>query len=461
MKIPYSHDYDGGNRDYGTPLNPFLGVENTNILRGVPQGSSPPEAGEYNSNFDPQSVRGMGHRGPLVIVGWGYDLQGRPIPNSLSNMSDINDVGEASTEYYKHEFKSDFKGPSHYSEKNYAPYGGSVQTRDYKAGTLDVRYDNRRGMWTADHSFLAKLTGSEAYGTGVLGDIQATSFYKYKWTEMDHFQPHKFIREPDPDSFKPAASKTSDILTHAVNLSECMVPWSTGYLTDTTAPFYPPLPSGTIVEMKTYFTFNPGVTEGEPKFIPVCVFDKSRTPGQYVMIESSTRMKVDEGAGLQTSLVDHENRYLYTGKIIQWMNPGQTEDEDHPQFSFARGFDTADVDLASHDECEITIGESPLLIDTVEMINTVEWTNPRGGEASASGVMNPGIDTCGRDYPEGFSMKPISEGTIVFARPMYGAEFPDTESEASLNTYTIFPSQIGGHQPAWSFQLVNHHDGTC
>ena len=458
MKIPYSNDYAATNRDYGTPLNPFLGVENTNILRGVPQGSSPPSQGEYNANFDPQSVRGMGHRGPLVIVGWGYDLQGRPVPNELGTMSNINDVGDGSTVYYKHEFKSDFKGPSQYSEKNYAPYGGSVQTRDYKAGALDVRYDNRRGMWTADHTFLAKLTGSEAYGTGVLNAIDATAFYRYKWTEVDHFQPHKFIREPDPSNFKPASSKTSDTFTHAVNLSECMVPWSTGYLTDTTAPFYPPLPSGTIVEMKTYFTFNPDVDTGEPFFVPVCIFDKARTAGQYVMIQSSTNMKVDEGGGFQTSFVDHDNRYLYTGKIIQWMNPSLSEDESHPQFSFARGFDTAEVNLASHDGCSTILGNSPLLIDTVQMVNTVEWTNPRGGNTSASGIMNPGIDTCGADYPEGFAMKPISSGTIVFARPMHGAEFV---AEGSPNVYTTLPSQTGVHQPAWSFQLVNHHDGTC
>ena len=460
MKIPYSDDYTGSDRDYGTPLNPFHGVENTNILRGVPQGDNPPSQGEYNSNFDSQTVRGMGHRGPLVIVGWGYDLQGRPVPNKLGNMSSINDVGSSSTSYYKHEFKSDFKGPSHYDDKNYAPYGGSVQTRDYKAGPLDVRYDNRRGMWTADHSFLAKLTGSEAYGNGDLEALQATTFYKYKWTEVDHFQPHKFIREPISESFQPAASKDNDILTHAVNLSECMIPLSTGYLTDITAPFYPPLPSGTIVEMKTYFTFNPSFDDGEPKFIPVCVFDRSRTPGQYVMIESSVTMKLDNGVGLKTAIENHKNRYLYTGKIVQWMNPSDTLDASHPQFSFARGFDADDYPLATHEGCSTTTSStSPLLMNTVEMINTVEWTNPGAGESSpASGIINPGIDTCGTDYPENFNMKPISSGTVVFARPMNGASFAPY---SSINTYTIFPSQTLEHQPAWSFQLVNHHDGTC
>jgi hypothetical protein len=461
VKIPYSDNYAGDNRDYGTPLNPFLGVKNTNILRGVPQGSSPPSQGEYNNNFDAQGVRGMGHRGPLVIVGWGYDLQGRPVPNKLSNMSSINDVGDGSTTYYNHEFKSDFPGPEQHPEKNYAPYGGSVQTRDYKAGTLDVRYDNRRGMWTADHSFLAKLTGSEAYGTGVLLGEEATSFYKYKWTEVDHYQPHKFIKEPNPENFKPASSKTSDVLTYAVNLSECMVPWDAEYLSNVTTPFYPPLPSGTIVEMKTYFTFNPGGDSLQPKFIPVCVFDRSRTLGQYVMIESSVKMKVNQGAGLQTSYIDHDNRYIYTGKIIQWMNPSPIQDISHPHFSFAKGFDTEGFLLASHDGCSTLLSStSPLLIDEVEMVNTVEWTNPVGGNVSSSGVMNPGIDTCGSDYPEGFSMRPISNGTIVFAKPMFGVEFPEGEG-SSQNTYTTFPAASGETQPAWSFQLVNHHDGVC
>lgn len=466
MKIPYGQNYVGPNSDYGTPLNPFLGVENTNILRGVAQGVSPPRQGINNDTFDSQNVRGMGHRGPLVIVGWGYDMQGRPVPNKLETMGNINNVESGSTAYYKHEFKSDFTGPDSHGGKNYAPYGGSVQSRDYKAGTLDVRYDNRRGMWTADHTFLAKLTGSEAYGSGVLLDIDATTFYRYKWTEVDHWFPDRFINEPDPATFKPASSKTSDILTYAVNLSECMIPLdgANGYLTDTTAPFYPPLPSGTIVEMKTYFAFNPYWTgEGgvEPYFIPVGVFDKARTPGQYVMIESYVNMQLDEDPGLRTAYVDHENRYVYTGKIIQWMNPSTSDDVSHPHFSFARGFDTEDVHLADHTECDTTLAvdTSPLLIDTVEMINTVEWTNPRGGSSTASGIMNPGINTCGVDYPEDFSMKAISSGTIVFARPMNGAEF--VAAGAIPNVYTIFPSQSGVHQPAWSFQLVNHHDGTC
>jgi len=461
VKIPYSDDYTEADRHYGTPLNPFLGVENTNILRGIPQGSNPPSQGEYNDDFDSQSVRGMGHRGPLVIVGWGYDLQGRPVPNKLGNMSSINDIGEGSTAYYKHEFKSDFVGPAVYGEKNFAPYGGSVQTRDYKAGTLDVRYDNRRGMWTADHSFLAKLTGAEAFGTGNYVGEKGTSFYKYKWTEVDHYHSQRFIREPDPEFFKPSSSRTSDIQTHAINIAECMTTWATGYLsTSCPAPFYPPLPSGTIVEMKTYFTFNlNGPMPDQPKFIPVCIFDRARTPGQYVMIKSSVQMEINVGVGLKTQVANHWTRYIYTGRIIQWMNPDPEIDHMAQNFSFARGFDTQGYPLSSHEECVTNLeNRSPLLGHyDVDMINTVEWTNPDGTDGG--GIVNPGIDTCGTDYPEGFAMKPISAGTIVFARPMYGAEF--ASAEGPHNVYTTFPTASGGAQPAWSFQLVNHHDGIC
>jgi len=70
--------------------------------------------------------RAYGVKTPLVLVGWGYDVYGRPVPNK----------------------KADNGNPTAYFEDNWLQ-----KPQDWKAGPLDVRWDDSRGVWTAPPSY--------------------------------------------------------------------------------------------------------------------------------------------------------------------------------------------------------------------------------------------------------------------------------------------------------------------
>lgn len=65
--------------------------------------------------------RAIALKGPLVIAGWGYDIYGKPVPNSGSN-----------TAYFKENWLR--------------------RPQDWKCGPVDLRWDDRRGVWTAPPS---------------------------------------------------------------------------------------------------------------------------------------------------------------------------------------------------------------------------------------------------------------------------------------------------------------------
>lgn len=66
--------------------------------------------------------RAIGLKGPLVIVGWGYDVDGRPVPNAKVDAS-----GRGLTQYFEDDWLR--------------------KPQDWKAGPLDVRWDQDRGVW--------------------------------------------------------------------------------------------------------------------------------------------------------------------------------------------------------------------------------------------------------------------------------------------------------------------------
>lgn len=81
------------------------------------------KAPEYNYSNDGW-YRGIGIKGPPIIVGWGLDIYGKPVPN----LDEIAGSGGKSCK-----FANDWLNRSDL----------------YKAGPLDIRWDERRGVWTS------------------------------------------------------------------------------------------------------------------------------------------------------------------------------------------------------------------------------------------------------------------------------------------------------------------------
>ncbi len=135
------------------PVYPFGGNGTGHDIEAVGRDVSIPAQlsqqkgnGSYPANY---IYRGMALRGPLVITGWGYDLDGKPVPNGGTG-DDKNDL--FATDWLKH-------------------------PEQWKTGPVDLRWDAARGVWTSWPGFkLVKCTicediEAEKEGTGrVIGE---------------------------------------------------------------------------------------------------------------------------------------------------------------------------------------------------------------------------------------------------------------------------------------------------
>ena len=83
-----------------------------------------------NGEFEYDNIRSIGLRSPIVLTGWGFDIDGKPVPA---------DTGDA----------------------NVFASGAFREPSNWKSGPLDVRWDDERKVWAAGTStkiFLVKTT---------------------------------------------------------------------------------------------------------------------------------------------------------------------------------------------------------------------------------------------------------------------------------------------------------------
>jgi hypothetical protein len=95
--------------------------------------------GKYTEDY-----RFLGMRGPLVLHAWGYDLDGKPVPNAADN-----DAGSKSGAFVKENLKDKFL-------KDWLN-----KPKTWPVGPVDLRFDRDRGVWVSPPSYkivVAKLT---------------------------------------------------------------------------------------------------------------------------------------------------------------------------------------------------------------------------------------------------------------------------------------------------------------
>jgi hypothetical protein len=91
--------------------------------------------------------------GPLVINGWGYDLQGKPIPNSADNAADA---------------RSGIYTSSNLTDK-FLP-NWLKKSRTWPTAPVDLKFDRQRGVWTVPNSFrIVQVTADTAIAPGNSG----------------------------------------------------------------------------------------------------------------------------------------------------------------------------------------------------------------------------------------------------------------------------------------------------
>lgn len=113
------------------------------------------EAGGYVSGY--QNVRFFGLRGPLMVHGWGYDLEGFPVPNSSGEYK-FNDNG---TIMRKTDGSPVFKNQTLQPDGTYSiPYkentfykGWAQQPGCWPVGPVDLRWDDNARVWTIGSNY--------------------------------------------------------------------------------------------------------------------------------------------------------------------------------------------------------------------------------------------------------------------------------------------------------------------
>ena len=82
---------------------------------------------EYKEDY-----RFMALRGPLMIQGWGYDTNSKPIPNAADSLDSITGQGEFTSTSLQDKFLDNFL----------------QEPKSWPVAPLDLRLDRKRGVWT-------------------------------------------------------------------------------------------------------------------------------------------------------------------------------------------------------------------------------------------------------------------------------------------------------------------------
>jgi len=122
-------------------------------------------------------MRGIGLRSPAIMVGWGYDWEGRPIPNVGDTLSNESGVPIA---------------PSSYASVDGGfPTGYLGRSDWWAAGPLDILFDRRRGVWTCHDAVKGVAQTSIPAITGV-GTVKLMQGVGTSLTELGDLEVYNF-----------------------------------------------------------------------------------------------------------------------------------------------------------------------------------------------------------------------------------------------------------------------------
>lgn len=164
-----------GSEITASSLNPF---KKGHDIEFVTTGDEYPEEGlsviSYEEYPEPDDYRAMALRGPLVVTGWGYTTEGKPIPNRSGDLS-------------ADEFKP----------------GYLREPQTWPCGPVDLRWDNDRKVWSAISSpeFPKDYTGLRIeLITAGAGSNTDNGRYNYNVNSRTYPEAHLLQTTPRSDS---------------------------------------------------------------------------------------------------------------------------------------------------------------------------------------------------------------------------------------------------------------------
>lgn len=154
--IPQSGHRENNLRIHNLYLNPLANPADIPHYEGDSPGhcidvvgreQAVPDSGivtNFYSSDDPkrysQDYRFLGMRGPIVLHAWGYDVDGKPIPNSIDTEADTK-VGIFKTQKDNQGLKDQFM------------QDWLLKPQSWPAGPIDLRFDRERGVWVSPQPF--------------------------------------------------------------------------------------------------------------------------------------------------------------------------------------------------------------------------------------------------------------------------------------------------------------------
>lgn len=161
-----SHHHDGAGAGHSIDL---LGRKSQIPEKGMLMNMIPQDdADRYSEDY-----RFLGLRGPLVLHAWGYDTDGKPVPNA-ADVDNNAAQGNFKTTDLKDKFLKDWLN----------------KPKTWPVAPVDLRFDRERGMWVSPQSYkivVAKIVKKvEAFGEGkaiLVNTKGGTKYYKDLYDE--------------------------------------------------------------------------------------------------------------------------------------------------------------------------------------------------------------------------------------------------------------------------------------
>ena len=388
-------------------------------------GPAPVSMGDSPGKWNSTDARGLAIKLPMMVAGWGYDIFGRPVPSKASGLSTLN--AQPNMGYYG--FSNTHSGDARGSPPG---YGAEVPVQDFVGGILDVRYNQRHGVWQTDHSFFAKITDVFRINP----DPTRKYIFEYQWEEVEvTYNATKGQNSGDPFN----RSLSNPASGRAVNVAELV-----GNANDAQFSYIKP---GSVVEIKSYLV--PKTGDGEYTLEPVYLFNQQTDGTVFLRVhwnstEGYPAPLSNEDASYGAGNFNMCNRFLYKAEVMKW--------EGGSNLSNAQG---------KAPFGQLVSFSTPVF---VQCINISELGNPVG----IRGVVAPGVITAtggitasttrntqwtgssiptgaNSTYPSGFMIKPIWHNTVVEGRRMHG----------------MLNAGLDSSGPLYYFQASNAHDGNC
>lgn len=133
----------------GINMNMLNPLQNGNDFLWFSTGETYSGLNNRKRTFDTSDARILGLRGPAMMVGWGFDIQGNPVPN-------ISASGSDPLQNYSPQFKTNYLSNS----------------IDWPGGAVDLRWDKFRSVWASPGMVLTGRVADNPISPGGSGLMQ-------------------------------------------------------------------------------------------------------------------------------------------------------------------------------------------------------------------------------------------------------------------------------------------------